>query len=90
MVSDDDFKVTLARRSVEVLCPDKEGGNGVHLPPGYDDTWMDEAVHATPGLADIEGPTIQSAYVFHWDADPHQLSNGQIKFRSVRILRGLY
>lgn len=83
----DGFTADIARRSVEVRCPDNDHG-GAHLPPGYDDeAWMDEAIDRHAGLVGIEGPTIQGCYVFHWEGEE---TDGQIKFRSLRTITELY
>jgi hypothetical protein len=81
------FTADIVRRSVAVRCPDKPDGVGVQLPPGDDDAWIDAATAEHAGLVGIEGPTIQGCYVFHWVGLE---SDGQIKYRSLRTITGLY
>ena len=82
-----EFIAEIERRSVVVTCPDS-GTGGALMPPGDDGSWMWPAIEDTPHLLTIEGPTIQGAYVFHWTGS--ELSDDEIKFQSVKILKEQY
>lgn len=82
-----EFTAEIERRSVVVTCPDN-GHGGALMPPGDDDEWMWPAINDVPHLTGIDGPTIQGAYVFHWSGS--DLSDDEIKFQSVKILKEQY